>query len=441
LKRRDIYTLLFILALIGFSLWSILPLDGERFGRNGFQLGLDLKGGTHMVYQADLSKKDPGQSSEDAMKGVLQKIESRVNDYGVTEPVVQILGNDRILVQLPGVKDIDEAKKLIGQTAQLDFRETQTGTDGKLVLDANGQTAWFPAKGKGEDGQDKELTGKYLKPNAQVVIGQQKNDPEVAFEWNSEGARLFKQVTERNINKPLGIFMDNKLISYPTVQAVIQDKGVITGLKLDEARTMAIQLNSGSLDVPLKVIQESSINATLGEDSLNKSMLAGLIGLALIAVYMIVVYRVQGVIACLALIAYAIYNMAIFKLVPVVMTLPGIAGFIVSLGMAVDANILIFERVKEELRAGKTLSASVETGFQGAWTAIRDSNITTFVACVVLWWLGSTMGAFMVKGFAITLFIGVATSMFTAVTVSRTFLRILVSSKMINNLSSYGVSK
>jgi preprotein translocase subunit SecD len=440
-KRRDIYTLLFILALLGFALWSILPLDGERLGRTGFQLGLDLKGGSHLVYQADLTKKDPTQSDDDAIAGVFQKIERRVNEYGVTEPVVQRLGTDRILVQLPGVKDIDEAKKLIGQTAQLDFRETQVGADGKTVLDASGQAAWFPAKGKGDDGQEKELTGKYLKPNSQVVIGQQKNDPEVAFEWNSEGAKLFKQITERNLNKPLGIFLDNKLISYPTVQAVIEDKGVITGLKLEEARTLSIQLNSGSLDVPLKVIQESSINATLGEDSLSKSLIAGLIGLILIAIYMIAVYRVPGVIACLALAIYAVYSLAFFKLIPVVLTLPGIAGFIVSLGMAVDANILIFERVKEELRAGKTLSAAVETGFRGAWSAIRDSNITTFIACAVLWWLGGTMGAFMVRGFAVTLFIGVAVSMFTAITVTRTFLRLMVSGHLVTSLKAYGVKK
>jgi len=439
--RKDFWMLIFIVALFGLALWIITPIDSERFGRHGMQLGLDLKGGSHLVYEADLSKKDPSQSDADAMAGVIQKIERRVNEYGVTEPLIQQLGTDRILVQLPGVRDINEAIRLLGQTAQLDFREQKLGPDGKPVVNDKGEQEWVIAKAKGSDGQEKELTGKYLKPNAQVVISQQKNEPEVAFEWNSEGAVLFKQVTERNLKKPLGIFLDGKLISAPIVQAVIEDRGVITGLTISEAKTLAIQLNSGALDVPLTIIQRSDIDATLGADSLHKSLIAGLIGLTLVILFMIIYYRVPGVIAAIALAIYATLVLSVFKMMPVVLTLPGMAGFIVSIGMAVDANVLIFERMKEELRSGKTLGAAVDAGFNRAWSAIRDSNITTFIACGVLYWLGGTLGAFMVRGFAVTLFIGVLLSMFTAITVSRTFLRLLVASHWVTSLRAYGVKR
>lgn len=439
--RKDFWILIFILVLFGLALWTITPIDSDRLGRHGMQLGLDLKGGSHIVYEADLSKRDPSQSETDAMTGVIQKIERRVNEYGVTEPLIQQLGTDRILVQLPGVRDINEAIRLLGETAQLDFRELKLGSDGKPVVNDKGEREWTIAKAKGSDGQEKELTGKYFKPNAQVVISQQKNEPEVTFEWNSEGAVLFKQITERNLQKPLGIFLDGKLISAPTVQAVIEDRGVITGLTINEAKTLAIQLNSGALDVPLTIIQRSDVDATLGADSLHKSLVAGLIGLSLVILFMIIYYRVPGVIAAIALAIYAVLVLSVFKMIPVVLTLPGMAGFIVSIGMAVDANVLIFERMKEELRAGKTLGAAVEAGFSRAWSAIRDSNITTFIACGVLYWLGGTLGAFMVRGFAVTLFLGVLISMFTALMVSRTFLRLLVASHWVTSLKAYGVNR
>lgn len=431
--RRNTYRLIFILLLLGFAVWALMPLDREVLGRKGLLLGLDLKGGSHLVYEADLIKKDPAQTDNEVMEGVKQKIERRVNAYGVTEPIIQRQGANRILVQLPGVKDIDEAIKLIGQTAQLDFREQKPSDKGDLE--------WVIAKGVGEDGKERELTGKYFKPNAAIDLDPRTNEPQIAFEWNREGAVLFEQITQRNLNKPLGIFLDNELISAPIVRAVIKDKGVIEGLTIDEARRLAIQLNSGALDVPLKVIQQMDVNATLGADSIKKSLIAGEIGLALVMLFILIYYRLPGFVACLALGIYGVLVLAIFKLVPVVLTLPGIAGFIVSLGMAVDANVLIFERLKEELRAGRTLEAAAEEGFRRAWTAIRDSNITTFIACAVLYWLGGTLGAFMVRGFAITLFIGVAISMFTAIVVSRTFLRLLVSSRWITSPVAYGAQK
>ena len=425
------------MALFGFALWAVVPLDSERLGRRGLTLGLDLKGGSHLVYEADLSKKDPSQTDDQAMEGVKQKIERRVNAYGVTEPIIQRQGGNRILVQLPGIKDIDEAIKLIGQTAELDFREQKLDENGKPVFDEEGNPEWVIAMAEGSDGQQRELAGKYLKPNATVVLAPQTNEPQVAFEWDEEGALLFTQITQRNLGKPLGIFLDSELISWPIVKAVISNTGIIEGLTLNEGETLAIQLNSGSLDVPLKVIQEQDVDASLGADSIRKSILAGEIGLALLVLFMLIYYRLPGFVACCALGIYGVLLLAIFKLIPVTLTLPGIAAFILSVGMAVDANVLIFERLKEELRSGRTLGAAVEVGFDRAWTAIRDSNITTFIACIILYWFGGVLGAFMVRGFALTLFIGVALSMFSAIVITRAFLRFVV--HWVTKPSAYGV--
>ncbi len=443
MRRGNAYRLFFILVLFGLCLWAIMPGNGI-FGREEFKLGLDIRGGSHLIYSIDLTKKDPAQTDIDVIEGVKQKIERRVNAYGVTEPIVQTIRNERgsfVLVQLPGVKDIDEAIKLIGQTAELDFREIKLDEAGKPVLDEEGKQQWIKAVAAGSDGQERELTGKYLKPNAQVALEPQTNKPEVAFEWNEEGAILFEQITKRNLEKPLGIFLDNQLISAPTVQAVIKDRGVITGLNIDEARTLAIQLNSGSLDVPLTVVERRDIGATLGEDSLRKSLIAGIIGAALVVLFMISYYRFSGFVACLALVVFVVLNLAVFKLIPVVLTLPGIAGFIVSVGMGVDGNVLVAERLKEELRRRRTLGAAVEESFRQSWTAIFDANITVFIACIVLYWLGNTFANFLVMGFATTLFIGTALSMFTQVVVTRTFLRTVLGLRLATSPSAYGVSK
>lgn len=391
------------------------------------------------MYKADLSKKDPAQTDEDAMRGVLDKIERRVNIYGVTEPIIQKLGTDQILVQLPGITDVEEALKLIGKTAELDFRELPDGEQAEGPSEGEEETIqWVKAKGTGSDGTEKELTGKYLS-DAQVVLDPQTNEPEVQIVWDDEGAVLFEQVTKRNLQKPLAIFLDDVLITAPIVQSVIKESGVITGLTLEEARLLAIQLKSGALDVPLEVIQEKDVDATLGSDSIRKSLIAGAIGLLVVALFMLLYYRVSGLIAVIALLIYGVILLAIFKLVPITLTLPGVAALILSIGMAVDANVLIFERMKEELRAGRTIGAAVETGFSRAWPAIRDSNITTFIACLVLWWFGGTLGAFMVRFFAVTLFIGVALSMFSAIVVTRTFLRFIV--RAFTNPEVYGVKR
>jgi preprotein translocase subunit SecD len=439
-KRRNAYLLIFIVALFGFALWSIVPLDRNVFGRHGLSLGLDLRGGSQVVYSANLSAKDPSETDAEALQGVKLTIERRVNAYGVTEATVQIVQNAEgnfLQVQLPGVTDIRTALTLIGQTAELSFKEQATA--------ANGSTIWVPATATGSNGTVEALTGKYLKPNAEVETDPKTGKPVVAFEWNTEGALLFKQITTRDLGKPLGIFLDNDLISAPTVQAVISDRGVITNNawtvgNLDEPRTLAIQMNSGALPVPLTLVARTDIEATLGADSIHRSLTAAEIGIVILLIFLLLYYRLPGLVACLALGIYGVVLLMIFKLVPVTLTLPGLAGFIVSFGMAVDANVLIFERMKEELRGGRGLAAAVEAGFSRAWPAIRDSNITTFIACIVLFWLGGQLGALPVRGFALTLFIGVALSMFTAIIVSRTFLRLVVGSRLTSNPAAYGVT-
>ena len=440
--KRDSYFLIFILLLVGLALWTILPTNSVRLGKNGFQLGLDLKGGTHLVYQADLSQKDPSLTDAQAMAAVKATIERRANASGVTEPLIQTQGSDRIVVELPGIKDVDAAITLIGTTALLQIEEEHYDASGNAILDANGNPQWFVATAIGSDGVTlEELTGKYLKPNAQVILNQTTNQPEVSFEWNTEGAILFKEITTRNLNKYISIFLDQTNIERATVEAVIQDKGVITGLKLKDAQNLVIELNSGSLVVPLTVIQRTDVDATLGSDSLTKSLIAGSIGIGIVILFMIFYYGVPGAIAATALLIYTALVLAVYKLIPVTLTLPGIAGFIISVGMAVDANVLIFERLKEELRAGRTLHRAVDEGFRRAWPSIRDSNISTFITCIILYWFGNTFGAFMVKGFALTLLFGVAISMFSAVVITRTFISQLIGGGIIKGLSIHEVKK
>jgi len=415
-----------------------VPVNTNLLGPDGLRLGLDLKGGSQLLYKADLSLKDPAVSDADAMASVIDKIQRRVNLYGVAEPVIQKLGTDRILVQLPGVTNISEAINLIGKTALLDFREQKPDAGGGLVFEDE------PAKAEGRDGQERELTGKYLK-RASVGYDTVKGYV-VVLEWDSEGGYLFEKITERNLGKPLAIFLDNEMISAPTVKEIIRagTSGLIEGkFTMEEARNLAIQLNSGALDLPLTITDQRDVDPSLGADSIRRSMMAAAIGIALLAAFMILYYRLPGLVACCSLGIYGVFLVAIFDLFSsyITLTLPGIAGAIVSFGMAVDANVLIFERMKEELRAGRSLGAAVEAGFDRAWTAIRDSNITTFIACLVLFWLGGTFGAFMVRGFAVTLFIGVALSMFTAITVSRTLLRAVVASGVVTNPAAYGVAQ
>jgi preprotein translocase subunit SecD len=445
LRSRNVYLLIFILALFGFALWSVVPLDRNVFGREGLRLGLDLAGGSYLVYQADVSNVTPGTENEimDGVKGVIEK---RINALGVTEPVVEVQkqeGEYSIAIQLPGIADVEKAKKMVGLFTVLEFREQDAGGN------------WTPAKGT-VNGEELTLTSRYFKENTDVTVDQY-GKPLLVFEWDETGAQLSKQITTRLLGKQLAIYLgdeplrgeDGHIIA-PVVRAVIEDKGQIEELSLADAQELKKVLNAGRIDVPLgrwvnEVFEpsvplfEKTVDATLGADSIKKSIFAAEIGIAILVLFMILYYRFPGFIACLALGIYGVVILAIFKLIPITLTLPGIGGFIVSFGMAVDANVLIFERMKEELRGGRSLGAAVEAGFNRAWTAIRDSNITTFIACAVLIWLGGSLGALMVRGFAITLFIGVAMSMFSAITVTRTFLRFIPKGRLTTSPAAYGV--
>src|SRR5437763_11427794 len=396
------------------------------FARQCAKLGLDLQGGTQLTLQADLSGVPADQQST-AMQGVLNVIGRRVNAYGVAEPEIQQLGTDRIIIQLPGLKDTEEAKKLIGQTAKLEFKE-QDGTGN-----------WVPSMGQ-LNGQTVALTGAYLSPGRQqVTFASRAGLPDVAFEFNSDGAQLFGQITQRLIQKPLGIFLDGQEISAPTVQAVLTNNGIITGLSLEQARLLALQLNAGALPVPVSIQSETTVDATLGADSVHKSIVAGELALIVVVAFMLLYYRLPGLAASGALLVYALGTLSIFKLIPVTLTLASIAGFILSVGMAVNANILIFERMKEELRSGKTIAAAIRAGEDRAWPSIRDSNTSTLITCAVLYFFGQQFGATIIMGFALVLAIGVVMSLFSAIFVTRTFLELVLAQSWAHSPRLFGM--
>ncbi len=475
-------------------------------------LGLDLQGGTQLIYEADLSGIAEDEQ-EDSMTGVRDVIERRVNALGVSEPVVQTnrVGDHwRVMVELPGVTDINEAVKEIGETPSLDFREQpemevpveegeveevkeeekkeggeneggsadviEEQTDLEIEEARDKTVKKKKAKkaegdeepdieqlinpdelqvvGEGDDVQilDKEgnsidmdklseqlqqekqglegygawemteLTGRHLK-KAQLQFDQQTNEPIIALEFDNEGKKLFADVTERNVGKPLAIFLDGEMISAPVVNERIgEGQAVISGqFTIDEAKQLAIRLNAGALPVPIKLVSQTNVGATLGRTSVQRSFIAGILGLTLVAIFMIVFYRLPGVISVIALFIYALLVLALFKLIPVTLTLAGVAGFILSIGMAVDANVLIFGRIREELRAGKSLTVAIDDGFKHAWVSIRDSNVSTLLTCFILAWFGTSI----IKGFAITLGIGVLVSMFSAIVITKTLLLLL----------------
>jgi len=396
-----------------------------QFFNKPFRLGLDLQGGTHLVYSADVSQVSGGQVNE-AMQGVRDVIERRVNAFGVSEPVVQVdqVGdNYRLVVELAGVKDINSAIQMIGETPSLDFRmENPQTTQNAAVDQGTGQVTL-----QDPFGPPTELTGKYLK-NAQLGFDPNTGKPEIDLQFDEKGAQLFEQITKESVGKRLAIYLDGIPISAPTVdEAISGGKARISGsFTIDEAKTLVRRLNAGALPVPITLVNQQTVGASLGVTSLQQSLFAGIIGLLAVALFMMFWYRLPGFLAVAALLIYTLVVLAIFKLIPVTLTLAGIAGFILSVGMAVDANILIFERMKEELRAGKSLTGAVEEGFQRAWPSIRDSNVSSLITCLILFWLGTSI----IKGFALTLALGIIISMFSAITVTRTFLRLTSGTKM-----------
>lgn len=385
---------------------------GNYFREIKLHLGLDLQGGTHLVYDLDTSSLSQNEEKI-AIEAVRDVIERRVNAFGITEPLVQTAksGNQyRLIVELAGIKNIEEAIRMIGETPYLEFKELEMPE--KESEFSEGKEVKFKSTG---------LSGRHLY-RAQVIFDPTSGNPQIELGFNNEGEKLFGQITERNLKKPVAIFLDNQIISAPIVQDVIKTgKAVINGnFSLKEAKELAKRLNAGALPVPIKLVSQQNVEASLGKESAKKSLWAGIGGLFLVSLFMIFYYRYFGLLAVFALGFYALVVLAIFKLIPVILTLAGITGFILSIGMAIDANILIFERIKEERREDKNLPLAIERGFKRAWPSIRDSNIASLITCFILIWFTTSI----VKGFAITLGIGILVSMFSAITVTRTFLRL-----------------
>jgi len=432
-KSRIHFTFILILIIAGLAFYLAIP-NANVFGKIlNYRLGLDLQGGTHLVYQADLSTLAPG-SESDAMAGVRDVVERRVNAFGVGEPVVQVSGDDRLIVELPGITDIDDAVALIGETPLLEFRvenlslelpETQEGIENLDPYDL-----FVPTK----------LTGAHLERAEVSFSGQSTalNEPQISIQFNSEGTELFKELTAQNIGRRIAIFLDGELIVAPVVQTAIPNgQAVITGqYTVERAREEATRLNSGALPVSINLLSQQNIGPSLGQVSIKQSLVAGIIGLIAVGIFMIVFYRLPGLLSTLALVIYAAITLSFFKIFGVTLTLASIAGFILSIGIAIDANILIFERTKEELRKGKEFLAAVNDGFTRAWPSIRDSNLSSLITAVVL-----ISGTSFIRGFAITLTIGILISMFTAITVTRTFLRLVSLNKHLNTPRIFGIKE
>ena len=389
-------------------------------------LGLDLSGGIQVTLEADM-KDIVSSDRSSALESAKEVIERRVNLFGVSEPVVVSARSEdhyRIIVELPGVSDVDRATSLIGQTAKLEFREfiiIQDATESALLIPTLGNT------------KSVDLNGGDLR-RSRVDFSPETGEPVVAIEFTPEGTKKFADITTRLVGERLAIFLDDVPITWPTVQTPITEgSGVITGnFTRDQARTLSLHLNAGALPVPVSIVEKRTIGATLGKESVEKSIWAGGVGLIAVAGFMIAQYGWLGVLADSALIMYGLISLALFRVIPITLTMPGIAGFILSIGMAVDSNILIFERYREEKRKGKPWHIAIEVAFGKAWDSIRDANFTTLITCLILFNPGSwqflpTSG--LVRGFAVTLFIGVLVSLFTGIVVTRTFIRVLYREK------------
>jgi preprotein translocase subunit SecD len=441
-KQRAILGLIIVLVIAAIVLLVNKPM----------RLGLDLQGGSQLTIQVKPTKEHPTitQLDLDAVKKV---IENRINGLGVSEALIQGAGNNQVLVQLPGVNDPQQAERVLGGTAQLEFREQKEGTEGKLsaetavLREAKAKQTLLKKSGDKQAISETQvaiakqfieisklfdkpvITGKHLKNASPEPLSA--GGWNVAIEFDTFGGDAFAKLTKNlaGTGRTIGVFLDNDPISTPTVGAefaatgISGGKAVITGnFTTETANNLAVQLRGGSLPVPVEIVENRTVGATLGRDSIQSSIYAGIGGLMLVAIFMGVYYRLPGIVADFALIIYTLLTLAAFNLLDVTLTLPGIAGFILSIGMAVDANVLIFERTREEIRSGKTLYKSVEAGFHRAFDSILDSHVTTLISCGALFFLGSGL----VKGYAVTLAVGVLLSLFTSLTCTRTFLLLLV---------------
>ncbi|MFA5750840.1 MAG: protein translocase subunit SecD [Candidatus Paceibacterota bacterium] len=433
-KKRVFALLILILGVgISFFVFKSEPRVNPNYENESsflkkfpFHLGLDLSGGSHLVYEADVSEVPEGQIGE-SMDSLRDVIERRVNLFGVSEPIVHVQsagfvdgGGEKLIVDLPGVTDVEKAAEMIGETPLLEFKvenieneiSTQKATvdeNGQLVLDVDPYTQFAST----------ELTGRYLK-KATLQFDQMTRRPLVGLEFDDIGKELFAEITTQNVGKFVAIFLDGAPISVPTVNEPILDgQAQISGeFTPEEAKQLVGRLNSGALPVPIKLVGRQTIGATLGENAITAGVKSAIVGLILVGVFMILWYRLPGVVAVLALGVYMAIILALYKLIPVTLTASGIAGFIISLGIAVDGNVLIFERLKEELKGGKTIIESLKDGFSRSWLSIRDSNISTIITSIILFWFGTSL----VQGFALTLGMGVLVSMLSAVVISRLFL-------------------
>jgi len=448
MNRSNTNWLIAIIILLALSGWIdsnkelslINPFNASGdplFSRNvETKLGLDLRGGLQTLLEADLPESSTIAAGD--LETTRQILEKRANALGVSEVLMQTAGDRRIVAEFPGVNNPEDVISSLQQTGLLEFVDTgdTRPPEGSIIqTDYATGSAPVPTPTPSTDGTTAQpetvyhtiMTGKELVTISvsQASISGKYN---INFTLSSAGAKIFGDHTTANVNKILTITLDKRVISAPSINGPITSgDGQITGsFTADSANALAAQLRYGSLPVPIKVVESRTVGATLGEESVRKSLMAGYIGLGVVILFMLLYYRLPGFVATLALISYAIFSLAIFKLIPIVLTLPGIAGFILSIGMAVDANILIFERLKEELRAGRNLRQAIDLGWSRAWPSIRDSNTSTFITCVILYIFGNTFGASMVKGFALNLGLGVAISLFTAIIVTRTFLHTLL---------------
>ena len=438
--RRDFVWLVVIIIVVAAALWVV---QNPSFP---IMRGLDLQGGLQVLLAADVL---PEQDiTPDQMDSARQIIDRRVNALGVTEPLVQTEGDRRILVELPGIDNPEEAITLIQETALLEFVDSGNTPlpEGMCV-----RTTHDEGPSRCEFAPGESATGSVANPapTFETVLtgaGLRQADTQrtefgefyVSFALQPDAAEVFEAYTRENQGQFLTIVLDKEVISSPRISAVIKDAGTITGnFDLEEAQRLALQLRFGSLPVPLRIESTRQIGATLGEQSVEASVRAGAIGLMVVLLFMLLYYRLAGGLADIALIIYAVLNIAVFMYIPITLTLPAITGFLLSTGMAVDANVLVFERMKEEIRNGASMREAINTGFDRAWTSIRDSNIATLVICLILWIFGRNFGASTVQGFAVTLAIGVLISMFTAVFVTRTLVRIVMgrSSRWLRNKS------
>ncbi len=418
--KRPVQSVL-LLALVGLCVWAIVPIQKK------IHLGLDLQGGARVLLQLQPTKDVPKITPE-VQNQVELVVDKRVNSLGVSEPVITKQGTDRLLVEVPAVKNADQLETLLKQVAVLEFKieppkvSQRARSDPKYANDPNGAY---------KDSGAVVYSGSELK-SAAPGFGQG-NEPQVDFV--TKNPRKFADMTRTHMNEIMGIFLDKKWVSDATIEGVIADNGMIHGSFTEEqVSTLANELNAGALPVPVSIIEKDDVGATLGQEDLQKSLAASIAGLSLVLIFMVVMYRLPGLLADFALVVYVLALLALLSVAHAVLTLPGIAGFVLSIGMAVDANVLIFERIKEELWAGKSLRAAVRIGFQRAFSSVFDSHFTTIVGAGVLYMLGTGT----VKGFAYTLFWGTAFSLFTAVVVTRFFMDLVVDNNLVTSKAAYG---